>query len=202
VLQFWSLDRFSREGVRKILAHLQQFDVCRVRFRSYTEPYLNTDNELIAHIVLGVTAHYAQAAAVRIGGRTKAGLERARGKVLGRPEGFERWRGEIAAMRDGGDVPKAEMARRTGLSVNTVKRYLRRLEVEEAPASQGGSASDGGDGGCDAHQREQDGLTWPSTGCRSPATWSAWSRARAAPSPRLPAWWGWWRPTTQKPQAC
>jgi DNA invertase Pin-like site-specific DNA recombinase len=134
VLLFWSLDRFSREGIRKTLAYLQQLDVCGVRFRSYTEPYLNTDNELIAHIVLGVTAHYAQAEAIRIGERTRAGLERARaqGKVLGRPDGFERWRGEIAAMRDAGDVSKAEMARRTGLSVNTVKRYLRRLEAEEA----------------------------------------------------------------------
>jgi DNA invertase Pin-like site-specific DNA recombinase len=134
VLLFWALDRFSREGIRKTLAYLQQLDVCGVRFRSYTEPYLNTDNELIAHIVLGVTAHYAQAEAIRIGERTKAGLERARaqGKVLGRPDGFGRWRGELAAMRDAGDVPKAEMARRTGLSVNTVKRYLRRLEAEEA----------------------------------------------------------------------
>jgi DNA invertase Pin-like site-specific DNA recombinase len=130
-LLFWSLDRFSREGIRKTLAYLQRLDVCGARFRSYTEPYLNTDNELMAHIVLGVTAHYAQAEAVRIGERTKAGLQRARaqGKVLGRPDGFGRWRGELAAaMRDAGDVSKAEMARRTGLSINTVKSYLKRLE--------------------------------------------------------------------------
>jgi len=133
VLLFWSLDRFSREGIRKTLAYLQRLDVCGVRFRSYTEPYLNTDNELIAHIVLGVTAHYAQAEALRIGERTKAGLERARaqGKVLGRPDGYERWRGKLAAMRDEGSFSKAEMARRTGLSVNTVKRYLKRLEAED-----------------------------------------------------------------------
>jgi DNA invertase Pin-like site-specific DNA recombinase len=139
VLLFWSLDRFSREGIRKTLAYLQQLDVCGVRFRSYTEPYLNTDNELIAHIVLGVTAHYAQAEAVRIGERTKAGLARARaqGKTLGRPDGFGRWREDLRAMRDAGDVSKAEMARRTGLSINTVKRYLKRLGTEEASAVRG-----------------------------------------------------------------
>jgi DNA invertase Pin-like site-specific DNA recombinase len=136
VLLFWSLDWFSREGIKKTLAYLQRLDLCGVRFRSYTEPYLNTDDELIAHIVLGVTALYAKAEAVRIGERTRAGLERARGKVLGRPDGFGRWREELRAIRDEGSVSKAEMARRTGLSINTVKRYLRRLEAEEAPETE------------------------------------------------------------------
>jgi DNA invertase Pin-like site-specific DNA recombinase len=64
--------------------------------------------------------------------RTKAGLERAQGKVLGRPDGYPRWREELRAMRDAGGVSKVEMARRTGLSFNTLKRYLRRIEAEEA----------------------------------------------------------------------
>ncbi len=78
-----------------------------MRFKSHTEPYLNTDNELIAHIVLGVTSYYAQLEALRISDRTKAGLARARasGKVIGRPDGFERWRERLVAMRDEKDEP-------------------------------------------------------------------------------------------------
>ena len=93
VLLFWALDRFSREGIRKTIAYLERLDACGVAFKSYTEPFLDTDNEPIAHIVLGVTSYYAQQEALRISDRTKAGLERARrnGKVLGRPDGFERW---------------------------------------------------------------------------------------------------------------
>jgi DNA invertase Pin-like site-specific DNA recombinase len=78
VLLFWALDRFSREGIRKTIAYLQHLDDCGVAFKSYTEPFLDTDNELIAHIVLGVTSYYAQQEALRISERTKAGLERAR----------------------------------------------------------------------------------------------------------------------------
>ena len=79
VLLFWALDRFSRERIRKSLAYLESLDACRVAFNSHTEPFLDTDNELIAHIVLGVTSYYAQQEALRISDRTKAGLERARG---------------------------------------------------------------------------------------------------------------------------
>ena len=43
----------------------------------------------------------AEAEAARIGKRTKAGLVRARakGKTLGRPDGFERWRGDSPGWR-------------------------------------------------------------------------------------------------------
>ena len=129
VLLFWALDRFSREGIRKTIAYLERLDACGVAFKSYTEPFLDTDNELIAHIVLGVTSYYAQQEALRISDRTKAGLERARrsGKVLGRPDGFERWAPVLAGMKER-DFSQGKMARETGLSYNTVKKYLGRLE--------------------------------------------------------------------------
>jgi DNA invertase Pin-like site-specific DNA recombinase len=128
VLLFWALDRFSREGIRKTLAYLERLDHCGVAFKSYKEPFLDTDNELIVHIVLGVTSYYAQQEALRISDRTKAGLERARrsGKVLGRPDGFERWAPVLAGMKER-EFSQGRMARETGLSYNTVKKYLRRL---------------------------------------------------------------------------
>ncbi len=130
LVMFWSLDRFSREGIRKTISYLQRLDHLGVRFRSHTEPYLNTENELIAHIVLGVTSYYAQLEAVRISDRTKAGLERARaaGKVIGRPDSFDRWRPELSQMREKGYGMK-RMSRETGLSYNTVKKHLQRMDA-------------------------------------------------------------------------
>lgn len=132
VLIFWSLDRFSREGIRKTIAYLQQLDALGTGFRSYTEPYLNTENELVRHILLGVLSYLAELEAKKISRRTKAGLERARaeGKELGRPSKFGEYREELEVMLAEG-LPKAEMKRRTGLAYNTVKKYLRRIEAAD-----------------------------------------------------------------------
>ena len=56
---FWSLDRFSREGVTETIAYLQQLDAAGVKFKSLTEPFLDSDNELVAHILLGVLSYFA-----------------------------------------------------------------------------------------------------------------------------------------------
>ncbi len=129
VLLIWALDRFSREGIRKTLSYLERLDACGVAFKSYTEPFLDTDNELIAHIVLAVSSYYAQLEAVRISDRTKAGLARARaaGKVIGRPDGYDRWSPVLEQMRKEGYGTK-RMSRETGLSYNTVKKYLARMD--------------------------------------------------------------------------
>src|SRR5918995_3857891 len=130
VLLFWALDRFSREGIRKTIAYLERLGACGVACKSYTEPFLDTDNELIAHIVLGVTSYYAQQEALRISDRTKAGLERARrsGKVLGRPDGFERWAPVLAGMKEQ-RVSQGGVSRGKGVSYKTGKKYLRRLDA-------------------------------------------------------------------------
>ncbi|MAQ95533.1 MAG: hypothetical protein CMM84_18910 [Rhodothermaceae bacterium] len=129
---FWSLDRFSREGLRKTVAYLQQLEALGVRFRSYTEPYLSTENELVSHVLLGVLSYFAEYEAQKISRRTIAELERVRaeGKVLGRPSTFDEHRGAPGEMLDSG-VATAEMARRTGLSYNTVKGHLRRIKAEQ-----------------------------------------------------------------------
>lgn len=142
LLRFWALDRFSREGIRKTIGYLQQLDHLGVRFKSHTEPYLNTDNELIAHIVLGVTSYYAQLEAQRISDRTKAGLARARaqGKVIGRPDGYERWQSLLEEMLEK-DFGKKRISRETGLSYNTVKTYLQRMEAEDDSTQPTGKVS-------------------------------------------------------------
>lgn len=128
VVLFWSLDRFSREGIRKTINYLQQLDSTRVGFKSLTEPFLDTENELVAHIVIGVLSYLAQQEAVRISEQTKAGLQRLKkqGKMLGRPDGFEQWKEKLIAMRNAG-YSQGRMQRETGLSYNTVKSYMKRL---------------------------------------------------------------------------
>lgn len=142
LLRFWALNRFSREGIRKTIGYLQRLDHLGVRFKSHTEPYLNTDNELIAHIVIGVTSYYAQLEAQRISDRTKAGLARARasGKVIGRPDGYERWRPVLESMVADG-YGKKRMSRETQLSYNTVKTYLKKMEAGDGSKSSTDKAS-------------------------------------------------------------
>ena len=125
LLLFWALDRFSREGIRNTMHYLQQLDASGVRFRSYTEPYLETENELVGTILLTVLSHFAKLEATKVSERTKAGLERARkrGKRLGQPSKVEQWRPILLQMQEEGTSLRG-MARETGLSVNSVRKYL------------------------------------------------------------------------------
>ncbi len=79
----------------------------------------------MAHILLGVLSYFAELEAKKISERTKAGLQRAvaGGKRLGRPSKFEEHRAGLARMASDG-ISKKEMARRTGLSARTLRKYL------------------------------------------------------------------------------
>lgn len=94
VLLFWSPNRFSREGIRKTIHYLQQLEALGVHFRSYTEPYLSTENELVSQLLMAVMSYFAEYEAKKVSRRTKAGLERARaeGKQIGRPSKFNEHR--------------------------------------------------------------------------------------------------------------
>jgi len=82
---FWSLDRFSREGVRETLNHLQRLSSHGVGFRSFTEQYLDSCG-IFKDAVLAILAVIAKQERIRISERTIAGLERARkaGRIGGR----------------------------------------------------------------------------------------------------------------------
>ena len=83
----WSLDRLSREGMVKTINLLEHLNNIGVGVISYTEPYLDTTNELARNILLAVLSTLAKAEREKISERTKAGLIRARkeGKHIGRP---------------------------------------------------------------------------------------------------------------------
>jgi DNA invertase Pin-like site-specific DNA recombinase len=83
---FWSLDRFSREGVLRTLQHLERLNGWGVDWRSFTEQYLDSCGAF-RDAVLSILASIAKQERIRISERTIAGLERAKreGKTLGRP---------------------------------------------------------------------------------------------------------------------
>jgi DNA invertase Pin-like site-specific DNA recombinase len=97
LILFWSLDRLSREGIVKTIGYLEQLKGWGVGWRSYTQPFLDTGNEMTNGIVLGVLAAVAKQERITISERTKAGLQRAvkDGAILGR----RRTKVEVAAAR-------------------------------------------------------------------------------------------------------
>jgi DNA invertase Pin-like site-specific DNA recombinase len=83
---FWSLDRFSREGVYETLTYLQTLTQYGVGYRSFTEQYLDSCG-MFRDAVISILAVIAKQERVRLSERTLAGLARARaqGRVGGRP---------------------------------------------------------------------------------------------------------------------
>src|SRR5580692_7134558 len=83
---FWSLDRFSREGVLETLQHLQKLTSHGVEWFSYREEYLRSIG-VFKEAVLAILAAIAKQERVRLSERVQAGLSRAKaqGKTLGRP---------------------------------------------------------------------------------------------------------------------
>jgi DNA invertase Pin-like site-specific DNA recombinase len=106
------------------IMHLQRLDSYGVKFHSYTEAHLNTDNELVRNVLLAVLSSLAKVEAQKISERTRAGLERARrkGSKIGRPKLKEDLRAEIAQRMASGETAFA-VARVLGIDRKTVLKY-------------------------------------------------------------------------------
>ena len=76
VLLFWALDRFSREGVYETHTYLKRLDDAGVRFRSFTEPYLDSCG-MFRDAVISILAVIAKQERTRLSERVRAGLSRA-----------------------------------------------------------------------------------------------------------------------------
>lgn len=128
VVLFWSLDRFSREGVYETLHHLRTLDSYHVAFRSFTEQYLDSCG-MFKDAVLAILAVIAKQERVRLSERVKAGLDsaRAQGRRLGRRPAsvnMETLRLAYAAGKTGG-----EMAEMLGCSRTVVYERLAQLRT-------------------------------------------------------------------------
>jgi DNA invertase Pin-like site-specific DNA recombinase len=125
---FWSLDRFSREGVLETLQHLQRLSSHGVEWYSYREEYLRSTG-VFREAVLAILATIAKQERIRLSERVQAGLSRARaqGKVLGRPKAAVRPE-RVLQLRERGMSIRG-IAAETGVSAMTVQRILKNLPV-------------------------------------------------------------------------
>jgi len=120
---FWSLDRLSREGVLETLQHLQRLTAYGVGWRSYTEQFLDSVGPF-RDAVLAILATLAKQERIRIGERTRAGLDiaRAKGRKLGRPSVAVDVM-QVRKLRADG-VSFAKIAQELGVSTSSVFRAV------------------------------------------------------------------------------
>jgi DNA invertase Pin-like site-specific DNA recombinase len=120
---FWSLDRFSREGVLETLQHLQKLDSYGVQWFSYREEYLRSVG-IFKEAVLAILATIAKQERIRLSERVQAGLRRARasGQRLGRPNAAVRPE-RVRSLRERGFSIR-KIAEEVGVSSMTIQRIL------------------------------------------------------------------------------
>ncbi len=122
-LLFWSLDRFSREGVLETLQHLQRLTACGVGYRLYNESYIDSVGPF-RDVVISLLAALARQERIRLSERVVAGLARARreGRVGGRPKVVVSSR-KIQKLADQG-LSAVQIGAQLGCSRMTVARRL------------------------------------------------------------------------------
>ena len=125
VLLFYRLERFSREGIRKTMIYLQQLESFGVSFKSHQEPFLDTQNELISHVVIAMLSYLAEYEAVKISENTKRKLQdlKSKGVKLGRPSKFRELEPKLRELHQAGESPY-KIAKALKISYNTAKKYI------------------------------------------------------------------------------
>lgn len=132
LVMFWSLDRFSREGVSATLNHLERLTGYGVEWRSHTEDYLDSCG-IFRDAVLSILATIAKQERVRRSERAKAAVARLRrqgaAETLGRPR--------LVVDRDKGrrlhqeGLSVRQIAKKLGVSSATAHRIVREKHDDE-----------------------------------------------------------------------
>ena len=126
VIVVWALDRLSREGMSRTVQLIEMLERMGIAVISYSEPYLDTTNELARNILLAVVSTLAKAERERISERTKAGLARVKrsGKKLGRPPVASKKRTDALKMLKEG-MSYGEVARQLKIGKASVYRWYK-----------------------------------------------------------------------------
>jgi DNA invertase Pin-like site-specific DNA recombinase len=117
---FWSLDRFSREGVLITLQYLQRLTSYGVGWRSFTEQYLDSCG-IFRDAVLSILATSGAQERIRLSERVTAGLARARGTAVSAvARGLSRIGNRLLTCAR--PARRGEIAAQFGMSTRTVSR--------------------------------------------------------------------------------
>lgn len=125
VLYFWSLDRLTREGTLATLKYLELLETYGVRWRSLTEPWIDSAGPF-RDVIISLLASLAKQERVRISERVRAGLSRAKeygtrsGRSIGRPRAIFQRDQAIELRRKG--LSWREIAKTIGVSPSTIRR--------------------------------------------------------------------------------
>jgi DNA invertase Pin-like site-specific DNA recombinase len=133
---FWALDRLTREGPLKTLLYLEQLASSGVKFKSFTEPMLDTTAP-VGELLIPILSWVAKQERQRISERTRAGLETARlkGKRLGRPVGTRLDVAKIALLHSQGLTTRV-IAAQIGKSKSAVHKIVSQLQPVTAAVSE------------------------------------------------------------------
>jgi DNA invertase Pin-like site-specific DNA recombinase len=120
------------EGPLKTLLYLEQLASSGVKFKSFTEPMLDTTTP-VGELLIPILAWVAKQERQRISDRTRAGLETARrkGKRLARPPIPQPDIEKIALLHSQGLSTRA-IAAQTGKSKSVVHKTIARLQSLQA----------------------------------------------------------------------
>ena len=134
VIIVWALDRLSREGMSRTVQLIEMLERMGIGVISYSEPYLDTTNELARNILLALVSTLAKAERERISERTRAGLARVKrsGKKLGRPPVASKKRAQALKLVKGGMKIRAA-ARKLGISHVSVLNWQNRVVKKGVP---------------------------------------------------------------------
>lgn len=133
IILVWALDRLSREGLSKTIFLIESLNHIGVNVISYTEPYLDTTNEMAKNILLALLSTLASTEREKISERTKAGIARVRkrGVVVGRPKLPEKVRLQALDLLKQ-KIGVRETARRIGVSPMYISNLFKAADLKVA----------------------------------------------------------------------
>jgi len=121
---FFALDRLTREGTRKTIQYLQMLEDYGVKYKSYSEQYLDSSG-IFKDVIISLLSTLAKQERIRTGERVRAGLVRAKsqGRIGGRPTIGDTTVQKIHELKSEGMSIMA-ISKQLGISRGTIYSYL------------------------------------------------------------------------------